>query len=1008
MKNSKKIIFILSIFLLFITISAVSAHESEYPDVVIENPISNSDVSGTVQIDVSVDDHYETQYVNFTVEGINDKTYIIKHQDTNPSDGWSFLWDTSDVSNGKYYIQARAINNLGLNGEYNILVTVNNNQKNSILTIENSTVGINQNNNIILELKDENNNPIINKELVVDINSNSYKVTTNNAGLAFVQFVNSNVGSYQINARFLGDNIYKSSNALGVVNVIPQTIIQNYATYLGGNGNDKGKGVYVDEDGYIYIAMETSSKDLKTTANAFQKTINGTKNLFISKFSPTGELVFSTFVGGSGTEQQKDLKIDKDGNIYIIGFTNSPNLPVTSNAYMGTLTGLQSAFLVVLKNDGSDLIYSTYLGGTNIDRAWAVVVDDEGNAYIQGITNSIDFPTTANAFQKNKDGINWDGNVSGPDIDFQNSFDLFISKINIYSGNLLYSTYFGGRGSDNTYGVLAVDKNGIVYFSGSTTSLDLPTTENAYRDYHDVGLYDTFITALDINNNKLLFSTYVGGNDTDDGEAMFIDDNGFLYFVGDTWSSNFPTTDNAYQKNYGGVGEGISGGDAFAMKIDTSNWNLIYSTYLGGKYDEGARAITVDSEGNLYIVGMTQSPDFPVTSDAYQKTKNGPEFISYEESTDYDYQTHDIYLSKLSADGSKLLYSTYYGGSSGEFAMGIALRQGGFVLQLRTYSPDMPVSDDAYQKTHGLDQAIQYTMLNRTNTYEVDTFLVLFTNPSFLTINSVTGNSGEKVTLTATLKEGMGNNLLSNKKVNFYVNGKYVGYGITDSKGVATFNYQITEKGGSYLYTATFEGDLGHDVVDASAYLNVPQSEVYLKMVSNQSDSKVGDTVKITYTLFNDGPDPATNTVFTFVVPDGLRLVSGNNDVGTYSYDPNSKTVTWTINSFPVGTAQLDLTMQLLNEGRFNLSPTLSTNTYDESISNVSARFLTVSGESSGANGTTNSDNDMSNNDFSNYSNDEGINTVSAVSMENTGNPIATLLLLLVCIFGINIKKMRR
>lgn len=368
------------------------------------------------------------------------------------------------------------------------------------------------------------------------------------------------------------------------------SINQTVGVYVGGNGNDKGKGVYTDAEGNIYLAMETNSNDLKTTEGAYQANISGGKDLFISKYSANGELIYATYLGGSATEMQKDLKVDSIGNVYVIGFTNSANFPTTANAFQKEINGSQDAFLTVLNPSGTGLVYSTYLGGSVVDRAWALAINNNGSAYIQGITNSINFPVTANAYQKSKDGVNW--SLGDPDdINYQNSFDLFLSKININSGELEYSTFFGAKGSDSTYGSVAVDDNEVIYFAGTTTSLDFPVTENAFRDVR-AEQSDSFLSALDIRNNKLLFSSYIGGNSTDDGEAIVLSENGFLYYVGDTWSENFPTTEGAYQTEYAGVGESISGGDMFIMKIDTSNWKLIYTTLLGGKFDEGVRCRT--------------------------------------------------------------------------------------------------------------------------------------------------------------------------------------------------------------------------------------------------------------------------------------------------------------------------------------------------------------------------------------------------------------------------------
>ncbi|WP_458403814.1 SBBP repeat-containing protein [Methanobrevibacter sp.] len=602
------------------------------------------------------------------------------------------------------------------------------------------------------------------------------------------------------------------------------TIIQNYGTYIGGNGNDKGKGVYTDMDGNIYLAMETDSNDLVTTENAYQNAPAGGKDLYVSKYTSTGDLIYATYIGGSATEMQKDLKVDSQGNVYVIGFTNSVNFPTTENAFQKEVNGSQDAFLTVLNPTGTALLYSTYLGGSVVDRAWALAIDDKGSAYIQGITNSINFPVTADAFQKDKDGVNW--TLGDPDdIDYQNSFDLFLSKFDINSGELKYSTFFGAKGSDSTYGSVAVDENEVIYFAGTTTSIDFPVTENAYRDVRDAGA-DSFLAALDIKNNELVFSSYIGGNDTDDGEAIVLSPNGFLYYVGDTWSENFPTTKRAFQTKFAGVGESISGGDMFIMKIDTSNWELVYATLLGGKFDEGVRALAVDEDENAWVVGMSQSTDYPVTDDAYQITKNGPAYISYAESTDYDYPTHDIVLSKISADGSELLYSTFYGGKSGEFAMGIVFVNGGFALQLRTCSDDLFVSDNT---TKGQDQ-FNGSLLGNDPVYDFDSYLAIFENPTIIEIGDISTKLGKTINLTATLTDSMGSTPIANKTVEFFINNELAGTAITDENGVAAYVY-TPSKTGTDTYTVSFNETIGHAAAIATAniavaYYDIPTVEV--------------------------------------------------------------------------------------------------------------------------------------------------------------------------------------
>ena len=605
-------------------------------------------------------------------------------------------------------------------------------------------------------------------------------------------------------------------------------INQTVGIYIGGNGNDKGKGIYTDAEGNIYQAMETNSKDLITTQGAYQANISGGKDLYVSKYSATGDLIYATYIGGSTTEMQKDLKVDSLGNVYVIGFTNSVNFPTTANAFQKEVNGSQDAFLTVLNPTGTDLIYSTYLGGDVVDRAWALAIDDNGSAYIQGITNSINFPVTDNAYQKSKDGVNWTLN-DPDDIDYQNSFDLFLSKININSGELEYSTFFGAKGSDSTYGSVAVDKNEVIYFAGTTTSLDFPVTENAFRDVR-AEQSDSFLSALDIKNNELLFSSYIGGNSTDDGEAIVLSENGFLYYVGDTWSENFPTTEGAFQTEFAGVGESISGGDMFVMKIDTSNWNLVYTTLVGGKFDEGVRALAVDENECAWVVGMSQSSDYPVTADAYQKTKNGPEFISYANSSDYDYPTHDTVITKISPDGSNILYSTYYGGNSGEFAMGITFVNGGFAIQTRTCSDDLNVTDNSAK---GQDQ-FNGSMLGHDPVYDFDTYIAVFENPTFIEIENVTGKLGEDITLIANVTEAMGNSPLADKIIDFYIGETFIGDVMTNENGVAKLTFSPTEIA-SGNYTAVFNETMGHAAAVAAASINIAYYDIPTVSVNENS-----------------------------------------------------------------------------------------------------------------------------------------------------------------------------
>ena len=242
-------------------------------------------------------------------------------------------------------------------------------------------------------------------------------------------------------------------------------------------------------------------------------------------------------------------------------------------------------------------MYSTYLGGTESDYGNAIAVDSSGNAYIAGTTNSNNFPTK-NAYQDTFGGGLYDG---------------FITKLNATGDTLLYSTYLGGYGYDIVSGI-AVDTSGNAYITGNTDSNNFPT-KNAYQDTFGGGLYDGFITKLNATGDTLLYSTYLGGTESDAGNAIAVDSSGNAYITGSTGSNNFPTK-NAYQDTFGGFD------DAFITKLNATGDTLLYSTYLGGYDFDNASGIAIDTSGNAYITGSTGSNNFP-TKNAYQDTSGG-------------------------------------------------------------------------------------------------------------------------------------------------------------------------------------------------------------------------------------------------------------------------------------------------------------------------------------------------------------------------------------------------
>lgn len=369
-----------------------------------------------------------------------------------------------------------------------------------------------------------------------------------------------------------------------------------YSTYLGGIGEDIPFGIAVDADGNAYIAGRTGSPNFPTTPNAFQTVLRAkSTNAFVTKVDSEGSLVFSTYLGGSGGEDGHGIAVDGKGNVYVTGATGSADFP-TANPFQPNLRGQTDAFVTKFDPSGSALVYSTYLGGNGMDGGMGIAVDVSGNAYIAGITNSLDFPT-ADPIQATYGGGMW---------------DAFVTKLDSSGSALVYSTYLGGSDLDEGLAI-AVDPDGSAYVTGWTASTDFPT-ENAFQPAK-AGGYDAFVTKLNASGTTMTYSTYLGGSGDEYGRGIAADTNGNAYIVGDTFSTDFPTQ-NPIQPALRGFS------DAFVTQFDASGSALVFSTYLGGSLGEEGFGIAADAEGNAYVVGLTISADFP-TQNPFQPENGG-------------------------------------------------------------------------------------------------------------------------------------------------------------------------------------------------------------------------------------------------------------------------------------------------------------------------------------------------------------------------------------------------
>lgn len=447
--------------------------------------------------------------------------------------------------------------------------------------------------------------------------------------------------------------------------------VLEYSTYLGGSADfESANAIAVDNNGNAYVAGFTASTDFPT-ANPLQSAYAGGVSgsfgdAFVAKLSADGRsLIYSTYLGGSRGDIARTIAVDVNGNGYVVGDTASDNFP-TVNPLQANKTGsdqfVPDAFVAKLNAAGSALIYSTYLGGSGTESGNAVAVDRGGDAYIAGNTNSADFPTV-NPFQSNL----------RPGASPSHTLDGFIAKLDAGGGALVYATYLGGSDLDGIRGI-AVDTGGGAYVAGSTFSSDFPTV-SALQATKPGSPASPFVAEVDATGSALIYSTYLDGNNGsqyDGAVGIAVDSGGDVYVVGETSATDFPTTAKAFQAhNAGGV-------DAFIARLRAGGSALVYSTYVGSSGDDVVGGIAVDAAGNAYVLGVTATGDFPTVNPLQAKLAGASDF----------------FISQLDANGSRLIFSTFFGGSGPDGAdAAIALGPGRTIYVAgRTDSSDFPTA----------------------------------------------------------------------------------------------------------------------------------------------------------------------------------------------------------------------------------------------------------------------------------------------------------------------------
>jgi hypothetical protein len=428
-----------------------------------------------------------------------------------------------------------------------------------------------------------------------------------------------------------------------------------YSSYLGGSSLDQASGIAVDAAGNVYVTGFTSSVDFTRPVPA---SVLGPcqgrcgkgplYDAFVTKIDASGKaLVYSTYLGGSGTDQGGGIAVDSSGNAYVTGVTTSADFPRV-NQIPGACVGScgsgsnTDAFVAKLDAAGNALVYSSLIGGSGYenDAGFAgIAVDNVGNAYVTGATFSVDFPKVNQI-----PGACVGGCGSGL------NEDAFVTKINAAGSALVYSSYLGGSGADIGFGI-AIDSLGNAYATGLIGSADFPRVNQIAGACNGTcgsgSTYDVYATKINAAGSALVYSSYIGGSDSDYGRGIAVDSAGNAYLAGRASSTDFPGVNQI---------SGVCAQDAcgaFATKINAAGDALVYSSRFGGSDATQAHAIAIDGLGNVYLTGETQSADFPLVNPI-------PGACMGSCGTG---ENRDGFITKIDAAGDALVYSSYLGGS---------------------------------------------------------------------------------------------------------------------------------------------------------------------------------------------------------------------------------------------------------------------------------------------------------------------------------------------------------
>ncbi len=375
------------------------------------------------------------------------------------------------------------------------------------------------------------------------------------------------------------------------------------STFIGGSSWDNGLSVTVDSIGEVIISGATGSANFPMAGIAYDNIYNGGSNdVFVCKLdNDLSTIIASTFIGGSDDDYGYDLTLDKVGNIFVTGRTESTDYP-TIGAFDSLFNGgFEDVFVSKLNNELSALLASTYIGGSTDEGADAIITDNAGNVFISGFTYSDDFPTAGMPFDSTHNG----------------SGDIFIAKFDNNLSTLSSATFIGGENFEESHAI-AIDSAQNLFIAGYTGSSEYPSTPSVYDTTFN-GNHDAIITKLNNDLSEILASTFIGGIDDDDCYGLVIERAENVFITGITFSADYPVTGNAFDGTHNGKR------DIFVSRFSFDLSELIESTFLGGVENDWALDLTIDNAGSVFVGGGTYSDDFPIQGSPYDDSFNGGE-----------------------------------------------------------------------------------------------------------------------------------------------------------------------------------------------------------------------------------------------------------------------------------------------------------------------------------------------------------------------------------------------